>query len=309
MEAPATTPPIKFAVVREDADLECVLVERTGAREALVVASGGCTALTLTARFPALRVTAFDTSPAQLAHVRDKLRAARRGDHEVLDHLNERGEFEGLFRVLRRFLEEFVFAEGEALRFFAAEAPEASARWRASRYWPAAFATAFNDPFLHAMFGPAATQHAPPGSYPGYFQRAFEAGLARADAPRNPFLQHVLLGRYRDEDRPVYQSLHRDPDLTLVEGALPDVGDLARFGVLSLSNVFDWSDDALVGVWAEALRSASPGAAVLIRQLNNTRDLRRFFGDRLRFDDALGAELLERDRSLFYNRVEVAFVR
>ena len=37
----------KFAVVREDAALEAELVRRTSARQVLVVASGGCTALTL----------------------------------------------------------------------------------------------------------------------------------------------------------------------------------------------------------------------------------------------------------------------
>ena len=40
---------------------------------------------------------------------------------------------------------------------------------------------------------------APQGSYPGYFEAAFTQGLAADAAYRNPFLQHVLLGRYRLE--------------------------------------------------------------------------------------------------------------
>ena len=82
---------------------------------------------------------------------------------------------------------------------------------------------------------------------------------------------------------------------------------LERFDLYSLSNVFDWSDDALVAAWAGRLkRAARPGSVVLLRQLNNERDLRRWFAPEFRFDDALGEALLARDRSLFYNRIEVA---
>jgi S-adenosylmethionine-diacylglycerol 3-amino-3-carboxypropyl transferase len=45
---------------------------------------------------------------------------------------------------------------------------------------------------------------------------------------------------------------------------------------------------------------------VLLRQLNNTRDLRRHFAPTFTFDDTLGEDLLAQDRSLFYNRIEVA---
>lgn len=307
-------PRLKFAVVREDPALESALVTRTGARAALTVASGGCTALALCARHPGLAVTAFDLNPAQLAHVRAKREAAARGDLAALNvnnddiaALNQRGEFEGLFRVLRNFLAEFVFAPGEVERFFTdpAAAPALAARWTSHRYWPVAFELALHTEFLHAMFGPDATQHAAPGSYPGYFREAFARGLAGADASRNPFLQHALLGRYLDP--PPYAPLPEPADLTLVEGSLPDVPDLARFDVISLSNVFDWSDDALVAAWGALLGArAKPGAMILLRQLNNTRDLRRHFGERFAFDDDLGRALLARDRSLFYNRVEVA---
>lgn len=302
--------PVKFAVVREDPEIECALLDaHPDPREALVVASGGCTALRLGQRFPALRVTAFDRSPAQLQQVREKLAAALRHDLDALDALNERGEFEALFRLLRGFLAEFVWEPGEGERYFdgGPEAIGTARRWIASRYWPAAFAVAFGDELLRAMFGPAATQHAAPGSYPGYFQRALERGLLDPAGPRNPFLQHLLRGAYREADRPSAQRLDRAPALAFVEGTLLDVPDLSRFALLSLSNVFDWSDDALVAAWAARLRAeCAPGAVVLLRQLNNTRDLRRFFAPEFRFDDARGADALARERSLFYHRVEVA---
>ncbi|XXF78010.1 DUF3419 family protein [Myxococcaceae bacterium GXIMD 01537] len=310
----------KFSVVREDAALEVELVRRTSAREVLVVASGGCTALTLRHLFPSLGVTAFDLNPAQLAHVRAKADAVTRGDLAALNvgdanpgALNQGGHFEGLFRVLRHFLLEFVLTGPELDTFFngatsAAERHALVERWTASSYWPAAFAVTFTDGFLHAMFGPAATQHAEPGSYPGYFQRVFERGLRREGAASNPFLQHVLLGCYRRDSAPEYTRAGGPLEVHLVEGSLMDVPALGRFDVISLSNIFDWSDDALVERWAGLLaREAKPGCAVLLRQLNNRRDLRRFFAPAFSFDDALSVDFLARDRSLFYERFEVGF--
>jgi S-adenosylmethionine-diacylglycerol 3-amino-3-carboxypropyl transferase len=309
---------VKFAVVREDPDLEAELVTLTGARAALVVASGGCTALSLAARFPALRVTAFDRSAGQLAHVRAKLALALAGDLAALNvesadpgALNQRGEFEGLFRQLRLFLEELAVSPGELDAFFAGNGDRALVeRWTASRYWKVAFELFFHDALLTAMFGPDATQHAAPGSYPAYFRGVFERGLARKDAARNPFLQHVLLGRYRAADAPAYASLARDPDLELVQGSLEDVPALERFQVVSLSNIFDWSGDELASSWARLLATrARPGTAVLIRQLNNRRDVARFFAPAFRVDEPISARLLAQDRSLFYERVLVLFRR
>ncbi|MCP3162500.1 DUF3419 family protein [Myxococcus qinghaiensis] len=311
----STTPHrLKFAVVREDPELEQELIERTRARALLTVASGGCTLLTLAWHNPSLELVGFDFNPRQLAHVREK--AASLGTARMEEFgLNQRGEFEGLFRTLRHFLEEFVAPSRELATFFeptTSTAERATLRdgWFASPYWPVAFQLAFADPFLHAMFGPAATQHATPGSYPGYFQATFERGLRREDAHRNPYLQHVLLGAYRPEDRPEYLRAEAPLPVTLVQGSLPDVPDLGRFDVVSLSNIFDWSDDTLVSEWATLLsREARPGCAVLLRQLNNQRDLRRFFSPAFVFDDALGKELQARDRSLFYERIEVGFRR
>lgn len=317
-------PTLKFAVVREDPELECELVQKLGAAQVLLVASGGCTALTLRHRFAALRVTAFDINPAQLQHVRDKASAVSRGALAELSvgssdptSLNQRGEFEGLFRTLRAFLLEFVTSEAELECFFAPQTePAARAqlveKWASARYFPVAFELAFHDALLCTMFGPAAIQHAQPGSYPAYFQAVFLGGLRRPDAAKNPFLQHVLLGRYLPSCAPDY--VHANAPLLdgieLIESSLPQVPELPRFALYSLSNVFDWSDDALTASWARAIAQASqPGAAVLIRQLNNRREVRRFFAPEFEFDNALGAAMQARDRSLFYERIEVGFRR
>src|SRR5581483_2414486 len=110
-------------------------------------------------------------------------------------------------------------------------------------------------------------------------------------------------------EKPPYWGL-RAPRLELVLGSLEDVPALERFQVYSLSNIFDWSKDDLVARWGGLLRaSAPPGAAVLIRQLNNRRDVRRFFEPEFTFDDELGRELLARDQSLFYERILVGWKR
>ena len=98
--------------------------------------------------------------------------------------------------------------------------------------------------------------------------------------------------------------------LELVLGSLTDVPRLDRFQLYSLSNIFDWADDRLPTEWGQLLASvAAPGSAVLIRQLNNRRDVRRFFAPAFHFDEALGAALQASDRSLFYERIEVGFRR
>ncbi|MBV8762116.1 MAG: DUF3419 family protein [Deltaproteobacteria bacterium] len=302
---------LKFAVVREDSELEAHLIRTERVQRALLVASGGCTALSLLAEFPSLEVTAFDLNPRQLEQVHDKAAAAAAGELARLnvgdadEHaLNQSGEFEGLFRTLRQMLLGFITTERDIEQFFAGDTALAET-WIAHRYWPGIFAACFSDGLLHAMFGPAATQHAQPGSYPGYFSDVFARGLRRADAAHNPFLQHVLLGAYRPADAPRYtRGGGRMPELVL--GGLEAVGALDRFELFSLSNVFDWSDDALVAEWAARLkRAARPGSIVLLRQLNNTRELRRHFAPEFVFDDALGVALQARDRSLFYNRIEV----
>jgi S-adenosylmethionine-diacylglycerol 3-amino-3-carboxypropyl transferase len=298
----------KFAVVREDPELESTLVDHTGAIALLTVASGGCTPLTLATRHPSLAVTAFDVSEAQLRHVERKVEALLAGRLEALGlgsadprGLHQLGHFEGLFRLLSQGVRDLIGVDPARLVY--PTDPEALAAALTSPYWPALYATLLADPLLHAMFGPAATQHAVPGSYPSYFQRAFERGLSGC-AP-NYFVRHVFAQDYAPGDAPAYLlSPPVEVPLTLLQGTLTDVPSLERFGVISLSNVFDWSDDALVAVWADHLREhARPGAHVLVRKLNNDRPLA--FGPGFVRDTALGARLLAADRSLFYRQIEV----
>src|SRR5262249_33058275 len=117
---------------------------------------GGCTALTLGQRFPELEVVGFDINPAQLALVRAKKDAALRGDLAALNvanadprALNQLGEFEGLFRQLRLFIEEFVAPKTAIEDFFAGQETEGPVAWTRSPYWPVAFELHFHDALLN----------------------------------------------------------------------------------------------------------------------------------------------------------------
>lgn len=312
--------PVQFAVVREDPLLDAELLRGIGAPRVVLVCSGGCTALTLQSLFPDASFVLVDPNPAQLDLVRRKVDALarpapeRRSAFNVEDPdpagLSQCGNFESLFRGLRSFLEEFVAPPDEWRRLLSPESPDRAllSPMTGSRWWPVAFEVFFHDAILNAMFGPDATQHAERGSYPSYFRRAFERGLAAPDAERNHFLHHVFLGRYVDGALPQHLAhpapVHR---FEYVEGTLDRAAPhLAEADVVHLSNVFDWMDERAVAATARAVAERSkPGAAVLWRQLNNTRDFRPFFGDTLRFEDDLGLTLLTRDRSLFYSSIHV----
>lgn len=313
--------PVQFAVVREDPALERALLDEAveeGAAAALLIASGGCTALTLACERPDVALTLVDFNPAQLALVERKRAAVARGDRRALnvgwdgrEGLNACGNFEGLFGGLRALLTEFAI-DAEALeRAFSerdALAPTVEALL-AHPYWPVAFDLFLHDSLLHAMFGPAATQHAPRGSYPGYFRRVFERGLRREDAFDNYFLHHVLLGRYVDRPEALPGYLRAAPAALpapeTVLGSLADVPELSRFDLISLSNITDWMSRAEMEALGRALAPAKDGALALFRQLNNQTPLGEVLGPGWEPLPALGARLHAGDRSLFYERALV----
>ena len=313
---------VQFAVVREDPMIEAELIRLTKANNVLLIASGGCTALTLQALFPDLHITLVDFNPAQLERVREKMTALRDADAAARNHrfnigtsdpsgLNQNGNFESLFRGLREFIFDLVADEADIRALFNEKDrfAEVSKILFSSKYWPVAFDLYFSDSLLNAMFGPDATQHAESGSYPRYFQQLFEKGLTDAAAFDNYFLHHVLLGYYlqRPESLPYYLSAPpADYRFQMVEGTLDQVPELQRFDLISLSNIMDWMPltgiAALIGYLQNEMK---PGASVLYRQLNNYTDLSTYFGDSFEFNTALGTRFQEIERSLFYTSVHV----
>jgi S-adenosylmethionine-diacylglycerol 3-amino-3-carboxypropyl transferase len=312
---------VQFAVVREDPMVEAELVRLTNANNVLLIASGGCTALTLQTLFPDLHITLVDFNPAQLGRVREKMRALR--DDPATRHqkfnigtsdpkgLNQSGNFESLFRGLREFIFDLVADEAEIRALFQKEGQlnRVSEILFSSKYWRVAFDLYFSDSLLNAMFGPDATQHAEPGSYPRYFQTLFEKGLASTRAFDNYFLHHVFLGYYlqRSVSLPCYLiTPPTEYHFQMVEGTLEQVPELQRFDLISLSNIMDWMPLAKITSLISHLQNKmKPGASVLYRQLNNYTDLSTYFGDSFEFNPALGVQFQESERSLFYASVHV----
>ena len=313
---------VQFAVVREDPMVEAELIRLTRASNVLLVASGGCTALTLQALFPDLHITLVDFNPAQLERVREKISALRDVDTATRHRrfnigtsdpkgLNQSGNFESLFRGLREFIFDLVADEAKIRVLFEEEdrLAEVSELLFSSKYWSVAFDLYFSDSLLNAMFGPDATQHAEAGSYPRYFQTLFERGLTSAAAFDNYFLHHVFLGYYlqRPASLPYYLLVPpTDYRFQMVEGTLDRVPKLQRFDLISLSNIMDWMPLAeIVSLISYLQNEMKPGASVLYRQLNNYTDLSTYFGDSFEFNTALGVRFQEIERSLFYSSVHV----
>ena len=313
---------VQFAVVREDPMVEAELVRLTKASNVLLIASGGCTALTLQALFPDLHITLVDFNPAQLERVQEKMGAlhnvdaptrCQRFNIETNDPkgLNQNGNFESLFRGLREFIFDLVADEAEIRVLFEEEGrlADVSEILFSSKYWSVAFDLYFSDSLLNAMFGPDATQHAEAGSYPRYFQTLFERGLTSTTAFDNYFLHHVLLGYYlqRPASLPYYLlAPPTDYRFQMVEGTLDQVPALQCFDLISLSNIMDWMPLAeIISLIGHLQNEMKPGATVLYRQLNNYTDLSTDFGDSFEFNQALGARFQETERSLFYSSVHV----
>ena len=313
---------VQFAVVREDPMVEAALIRLTKASNVLLVASGGCTALTLQALFPDLQITLVDFNPAQLERVREKMSALHNVDAAArcqrfnigTSHpsgLNQSGNFESLFRGLREFIFDLVADEAEIRLLFEEKGrlADVSEILFSSKYWSVAFDLYFSDSLLNAMFGPDATQHAEPGSYPRYFQTLFEKGLTSAKAFDNYFLHHVFLGYYlqRPASLPYYLlAPPADYCFQMVAGTLDQVPELQRFDLISLSNIMDWMPLVeIVSLISHLQNEVKPGATVLYRQLNNYTDLSPYFGDSFEFDAALGVRFREIERSLFYSSLHV----
>jgi len=314
---------VQFAVVREDPMIEAELVRLTKAKHVLLIASGGCTALTLQALFPDLLMTLVDFNSAQLDRVREKMCAVHTEDDAIRcqklnigtsnpNGLNQCGNFESLFRCLREFIFDLVADETEVRSLFEEkdQLANVSELFFSNKYWHVVFELFFSDELLNTMFGPEATQHAESGSYPRYFQSLFEKGLSTPQAFNNYFLHHVFLGYYlsRPECLPYYLlSPPTGYHFQMIEGTLNDVSELQHYDIISLSNIMDWMPLFEIASLIKHLQTGMrSGAIVLYRQLNNNTDLSTYFGDSFVFDQTLGVRLLAAERSLFYSNVHVA---
>lgn len=312
---------VSFAVVREDPIIDEIIIKESGSPNALLIGSGGCTGLHLMTVMPELDLTLFDTNPAQLELISNKFSAINSRHENMLRsfnvgsdsnaELNGLGSFESLFRAFRKFINEFVIQENELLLLFQSDLHKSEILEKIvnNRYWRPAFDLFFSDSLLEAMFSSAATQNAPSGSYPTYFRNALENGLAKNNIKSNYFLHHLFLGFYIDQNGALPTYLTHDQSLRLPNlwlGDIYDIPNIQSYGVIGLSNIFDWMNILQVTQAASYLNDKmKPGSVIIVRQLNNDVDMSEAFGSGFFVDHSLGENLLRIDRSLFYSKINV----
>lgn len=306
--------PLQFAVVREDPQIEMDIVRAFQLERAVLIGSGGCTAFCLKVLQPDLEIALIEPNAAQIDLLKTKIKLLEKGEinrfgigNNLENSLIEGGNFESLFRQLRLFINEFIVEKAEIEKALTNGSNEFWREIFAHQYWKTAFELFFSDSILIAIFTESAIRHAPKNSYPAYFQRVLERGLTRGDAPRNYFLHHIFLGHYLADKTalPFYLvDLPKNFEFEFFNGFAQDFHNFGGKQLAHFSNIFDWCDDATVGEIAQtAAKNLEKGSIVVFRQLNNNKNYRPLFGSQFRW---LPTEnIIARDRSLFYEKIEI----
>ncbi|WP_162907822.1 DUF3419 family protein [Allorhizocola rhizosphaerae] len=156
--------------------------------------------------------------------------------------------------------------------------------------------------------------HVEKASYARHFRQVAEHTLTRLSIRDNYFLHYMLTGRYPAGSRPPYLSGGHVPvdRLTLVDATLTDYlrtqpdQSLAGF---ALSNICEWLTAAQIDeLFAEIVRTARPGARVVLRNFVGWTEVPPKWSGVVREDRARGEELMRRDRSLCQRRIVVCEV-
>ncbi len=309
-------------MVREDPEIELELFEKFKIRLPIFVGSGGCTALSIAQAYPNLNMTLIEPNRAQIEHIQRKIKIVTGKNKESLKvhfsigtqntidkSLIECGNFESLFRQFRFFLYEFVLSRSNFLSLFKKNSKKSWMPVFKHPYWSVAFEMFFSDAILRAMFGNAAIQHAPKGSYPRYFKKVIEQGLLRNDSSKNYFLHHIFLGCYLDDNKSLPVYLRKPPrkvNIRFVNSMAEQVQSYGRFDFVGLSNIFDWSSERNVSYLAGRLsQELKAGSLIVFRQLNNNKKFTSYFEDNFIWQKSLAKNLFAKDRSLFYSALHI----
>ncbi|SVA14668.1 uncharacterized protein METZ01_LOCUS67522, partial [marine metagenome] len=309
-----------FAVNREDHLVESQVIEQLKPARILTIGSGGCVALTLKTIYPELHLSVFDINPHQLSHINNKIKALRNSDYDALNIfkkndtcLNQSGKFDEMFQELRDSFINNISSENEISKFFDVNISLDKRRniqnnWQNNTNIYKPFEDVFNDISIAKIFGDEATKHGKPGSYVNYMKKKILEGISRKDSHLNPFLQHIFLGYYQSEFVFPYLSSSGNQDLELIEGDIFTVKKISSYDIVSLSNIFDWSETEYVKEHVEYLSQLNKGCAIILRQLNNHKDWIKIFSKYFVEDDSFDLHWQIHDRSLFYDHFKL-FIR
>ena len=304
---------VLFSVAREDHKIEASLIEKNNYKNLLTVCSGGCVPLSLKSLFPDVNIVAYDINPNQIYHCKKKISAVLNKDFAHLNvgnknnqGLNQSGKFEEMFQGLRRsFLENIT--DVKVIKAFFNDAMLLEERMRIASLWinhkniNIPFYETFSDDMIENVFGNHATKQGVSGSYVQYFQNKIMMALLKEKSHTNPFLQHIFLGYYKSENVFPYMTLNQRPIIDFFDGNICDVPNIQTFDMVSLSNLFDWSDESFIIQCVRKLSKMQSGSSVLLRQLNNHKDWSSFFSEKFIEDKSFDLYWQKKDRSLFYD--------
>jgi S-adenosylmethionine:diacylglycerol 3-amino-3-carboxypropyl transferase len=315
---------LMFGQVREDAAVEVMLVnEVQEPKRILIIASGGCTALSLIANGTYL-VDALDISAAQIAFVKQKVKVFERETYyNVLDKLKSMNVSGAVDQKMRKFSElfhTFVHPRKVTQTFLNESDVNRQSKFYKTNWrnwkWNLALKLAFNGTFLAAAKFPAAQQLVP-GSFSNIMEERFEHAMTKFPNNTNPYLWQTLLAQYPDrpEGLPFYMqqdnyskivanlknlSLHCDGLLEWLTEQEP--GSIDFFG---LSNVLEVLPDHFADAIAQQIvRCGKPGALIITRTIFPRRHA-TFAHQNLQQEEELEKRAQSIDRSLFCNFIEV----
>ncbi len=346
---------IYFSQTREDPEIEMSVIARLKNQvrhpQVLLIASGGCTALSLLADPDLTEIVAIDLNPAQLHLVELKRQALLhldlRRQYQLLgvdggnDHLDRIEIYQTLRSHLPPATQAFWDDRPEQIAFginrvgrFEQLFRELSALFSnlgldplidpktaiAHPQWPVLFETVFDREELIKVFGEAAVNYSMDRSFGVHFSHVFASALQRFDSAQNYFLTQVWCDHY--PDNPAHLPLYLQSDvqtqirqfgadrLVLKSGSFFDTLKLEqkKFDLIQFSNISDWmplSDlHDLIHLGVQALNQ---GGAILGRRLNGDHHLATVMADHLVVDQTMSDQLLQSDRSFFYQEVVVGF--
>ena len=309
-----------FAVNREDHLVESQVIEQLNPSRMLTIGSGGCVALNLKTIYPDLHLSVFDINPHQLSHIHNKIKALRNSDYDALNigkkndaSLNQSGKFDKMFQDLREAFIKYISSKNEVNQFFDVNTTvekrgAIQSNWQSNEDIEKPFEEVFNDISINNIFGDEATKHGQPGSYVNYMKTKIVDGMFRKNSHLNPFLQHIFLGYYQSKFVFPYLSSNGNQDLELFEGDIFSIKNVSSYDIVSLSNIFDWSENESVEEHAEYLSKLKKGSAVILRQLNNHKDWIKIFRKYFVEDESFDSHWQIHDRSLFYDHIKL-FIR
>ena len=318
----ASTLPLAFAQVREDPRLDLELARLLPAEAVVVmIASGGETIVPL-ARLPLACIHAVDLNPAQIALSQLKLHLAGKVASSTICHILGHASMQPLERqmTLRRLFDALSLPETifGPLDFVSEHGPDHAGRYErcfaelrneiaSGAPREAAVAKVMSLPNLTTLFGHEAAQN-PRQPFHVHFAKRSELAFARQDAGTNPFLCQMYAGRFAPGHRHDWLMNDSTPQTKIIwhHGRMVDVLDAlpsARADLVHLSNILDWLSPSQAAQTLEAAaRVMKPGGKLIVRQLNSSLDFDSLT-ESIRWDHALGAQMVQRDRSFLYPQI------